>query len=229
MILVSDLLELLFINSTAHHPSTSPPLVSSLQTWGHLNPQTCLVSCRQYAEVPSGTVLSGPRSSRGRTCLARCETSEIGSSMCFCKSFVRADLFQVVLRSETTSGRNVEMFGSGLSNNDVLPAVRMRQFEAPPSPSPPSVPPSMSDKWEVLWSAMDVLYGSRRRCRGTSPSWGGTSKAGSSASRHSRRPTLLSWIPSHTETSQYWRGTSHGLRHARGGMQRASIRCANMQ
>lgn len=57
----------------------------------------------------------------------------------------RPDLFQVVLRSETAPSHHVEMFGSGPSNNDALPVMRTRQFEAPPSSSPPSVPPSMSD------------------------------------------------------------------------------------
>lgn len=71
----------------------------------------------------------------------------------------RPDLFQVVLRSETAPGREVETFGSGPSNSDALPAIRVRQFEAPPSPSPPTAPPSAS--WEVMRSAIDVLYGSR--------------------------------------------------------------------
>lgn len=78
----------------------------------------------------------------------------------------RPDLFQVVLRSETAPSRNVNMFGSGPSNNDALPAVRFRQFEAPPSQFPPSVPPSMSDKWEVMWSATDVLYGTGKEIQG---------------------------------------------------------------
>jgi len=74
----------------------------------------------------------------------------------------RPDLFQVVLRSETDPGRKVETFGSGPSNNEALPAIRGRQFEAPPSSSPPSPPPSTSGKWKEEWSAMDVLYGTRR-------------------------------------------------------------------
>jgi len=71
----------------------------------------------------------------------------------------RPDLFQVVLRSETAPGRKVEMFGSGLSNNEALPAIRAHHFEAPPSVILPSSASSTSGKWEVFSSAMDVLYG----------------------------------------------------------------------
>ncbi|KAG9311907.1 hypothetical protein JVU11DRAFT_8168 [Chiua virens] len=80
-----------------------------------------------------------------------------------CELRARPDLFQVVLRSETAPGRQVEMFGSGPSNDEALPAIRGHQFEAPPWPvaSIPSVPPSLKDKWDVKWSALDVLYGSR--------------------------------------------------------------------
>ncbi|KAF8555603.1 hypothetical protein OG21DRAFT_1438531 [Imleria badia] len=74
----------------------------------------------------------------------------------------RPDLFQVVLRSETAPGHKVEMFGSGPSNNEALPVTRMCQFEAPPSLSPPSSPPYTSGKWEVMWSAVDVLYGEKK-------------------------------------------------------------------
>ncbi|KAG9311910.1 hypothetical protein JVU11DRAFT_8171 [Chiua virens] len=72
----------------------------------------------------------------------------------------RPDLFQVVLRSDTAPGRQVEMFGSGASNNQALPAFRERQFEAPPSwrPFPPSVPSSANDEWKITLSAIDVLY-----------------------------------------------------------------------
>lgn len=71
----------------------------------------------------------------------------------------RPDLFQVVLRSETAPGREVEMFGSGPLNNEALPAMRSRTFEAPPSLTSPFAPTSMSGKWEVFRSAVDVLYG----------------------------------------------------------------------
>ena len=74
----------------------------------------------------------------------------------------RPDLFQVVLRSETDPGRKVEMFGSGPSNNEALPAMRTCQFEAPPSLPPPTSPPLTSGKWKVEWSAVDVLYGERK-------------------------------------------------------------------
>ncbi|KAG8216313.1 hypothetical protein J3R82DRAFT_6380 [Butyriboletus roseoflavus] len=71
----------------------------------------------------------------------------------------RPDLFQVVIRSETAPGREVEVFGSGPLNNEALPAMRGRNFEAPPSPTSPFVPASTSGKWEVPRSAVDVLYG----------------------------------------------------------------------
>jgi len=78
----------------------------------------------------------------------------------------RPDLFQVVLRSETDPGRKVETFGSGPSNNEALPAMRGRQFEAPLSlpPSPP--PPSTSGEWKVARSAVDVLYGTGTEIQG---------------------------------------------------------------
>ncbi|KAG8216307.1 hypothetical protein J3R82DRAFT_6373 [Butyriboletus roseoflavus] len=72
----------------------------------------------------------------------------------------RPDLFQVVIRSETAPGREVEVFGSGPLNNEALPAMRGRSFEAPPSPTSPfPAPVSTSGKWEVFRSAVDVLYG----------------------------------------------------------------------
>ncbi|KAG8216306.1 hypothetical protein J3R82DRAFT_6372 [Butyriboletus roseoflavus] len=71
----------------------------------------------------------------------------------------RPDLFQVIIRSETAPGREVEVFGSGPLNNEALPAMRWRTFEAPPSPSSPFTPVSKSSKWDVFQSAMDVLYG----------------------------------------------------------------------
>ena len=85
----------------------------------------------------------------------------------FVKAFLhelraRPDLFQVVLRSETDPGRKVEMFGSGPSNNEALPAACGCQFAAPPSLFPPPSPPYTSGKWDVAWSAVDVLYGQKR-------------------------------------------------------------------
>ncbi|KAF8429445.1 hypothetical protein L210DRAFT_3508516 [Boletus edulis BED1] len=73
----------------------------------------------------------------------------------------RPDLFQVVLRSDTDPARKVEMFGSGPSNNEALPAMRARNFEAPFSRSPPS-PPSTGWTWQVALSVMDVLYGTQK-------------------------------------------------------------------
>jgi len=78
----------------------------------------------------------------------------------------RPDLFQVVLRSETDPGRKVETFGSGPSNNEALPVLRVRHFEVPSLPSPPPPPTSTSGGWQVQWSAVDVLYGSRREMLG---------------------------------------------------------------
>ncbi|KAG2744882.1 hypothetical protein P692DRAFT_201841408 [Suillus brevipes Sb2] len=66
----------------------------------------------------------------------------------------RPDLFQVVTRSETDPGRDVE-----ISPTDALPAMRYRQFEAPPARA--SNRPTGSGDWMVLRSAVDVLYGTR--------------------------------------------------------------------
>ncbi|KAG2089345.1 uncharacterized protein F5147DRAFT_726085 [Suillus discolor] len=64
----------------------------------------------------------------------------------------RPDLFQVVTRSETDPGRQVEVFPA-----DVLPMMRTREFEAPPALS--ANRPTGSGKWTVSRSAVDVLYG----------------------------------------------------------------------
>ncbi|KAG1789732.1 uncharacterized protein HD556DRAFT_1243442 [Suillus plorans] len=64
----------------------------------------------------------------------------------------RPDLFQVVTRSETDPGRDVEVFPT-----DVLPMMRTREFEAPPALS--ANRPTGSGKWTVSRSAVDVLYG----------------------------------------------------------------------
>jgi hypothetical protein len=141
----------------------------------------------------------------------------------------RPDLFQVALRSETAPGRKVEMFGSGPSNNEALPAVRAHHFEAPPSLFPPSWAPSTSGEWEVLFSAMDVLYGS----------WDGLH------GYLSDRRNLEGWLnfrfktfpvtyfvildTAHSGTRRCWRGTSHGLRYARGDTVLAGTRYASMQ
>ncbi|KAF8555601.1 hypothetical protein OG21DRAFT_1496168 [Imleria badia] len=62
----------------------------------------------------------------------------------------RPDLFQV------------KMFGSGPSNNEALPATHVRHLEALPSWFTPASPPSTSGRWEVAWSAVDVLYGEKK-------------------------------------------------------------------
>ncbi|KAG1769115.1 hypothetical protein EV702DRAFT_1142374 [Suillus placidus] len=64
----------------------------------------------------------------------------------------RPDLFQVVTRSETDPGRDVEIFPT-----DALPVMRFRKFEAPPALS--ANRPTGSGEWTVLRSAVDVLYG----------------------------------------------------------------------
>jgi hypothetical protein len=64
----------------------------------------------------------------------------------------RPDLFQVVVRSETDPRRDVEIFPI-----DALPAMRYRQFEAPPARA--SNRPTGSGDWIVSRSAVDVLYG----------------------------------------------------------------------
>jgi len=77
----------------------------------------------------------------------------------------RPDLFQVVLRSETAPGRQVEMFGWGPANDEALPAMSGCQFEAPRGKSP--VPPSYaSSQWQVFRSAVDVLYGTGKEIQG---------------------------------------------------------------
>ena len=82
--------------------------------------------------------------------------------------YARPDLFQVVLRSETAPDREVEMFGSrsGSNNTEALPAIRARYFEGPPSLYPQPAPASTGGKWEVAWSAMDVLYGKSKERQG---------------------------------------------------------------
>ncbi|KAG2744884.1 hypothetical protein P692DRAFT_201105309, partial [Suillus brevipes Sb2] len=64
----------------------------------------------------------------------------------------RPDLFQVVTRSETDPGRDVEIFPT-----DALPMARSRYFEAPLSLTA-NRPPG-SGEWNVSRSAVDVLYG----------------------------------------------------------------------
>jgi hypothetical protein len=64
----------------------------------------------------------------------------------------RPDLFQVVTRSETDPGRDVEIFPT-----DALPASRHRHFEAPPALT--ANRPTGSGEWHVARSAVDVLYG----------------------------------------------------------------------
>ncbi|KAF9235400.1 hypothetical protein BU15DRAFT_32467, partial [Melanogaster broomeanus] len=72
----------------------------------------------------------------------------------------RPDLFQVVTRSETDPGREVEIFGAGPSQ--ALPMMRSRSFEAPRSSSPPNG----SGEWSVNRSAVDVLYGTAKEIQG---------------------------------------------------------------
>ncbi|KAJ6541632.1 hypothetical protein B0H19DRAFT_1212808 [Mycena capillaripes] len=61
----------------------------------------------------------------------------------------KPNLFAVVTRSDTNPPRKIECFG------EVTDQVRKRQFEAPFHP----IPLVGRGKWEVLRSAMDVLYG----------------------------------------------------------------------
>ena len=74
----------------------------------------------------------------------------------------RPDLFQVITRSETDPGQNIEAFGAG--PGEALPNMRVRTFEAPPAPL--SNPPQGHGEWEVIRSAHDVLYGTRREIQG---------------------------------------------------------------
>ncbi|KAG2746325.1 hypothetical protein P692DRAFT_20836113 [Suillus brevipes Sb2] len=64
----------------------------------------------------------------------------------------RPDLFQVVTRSETDPGRDVEIFPT-----NALPVSRYRQFEAPSALT--ANRPTGSGEWSVTRSAVDVLYG----------------------------------------------------------------------
>jgi hypothetical protein len=68
----------------------------------------------------------------------------------------RPDLFQVVTRSDTDPDCHVEAFGSPIPG-EALPQMRIRQFEAP-LPSGAN-PPEGRGEWEVVRSAVDVLYG----------------------------------------------------------------------
>jgi len=70
----------------------------------------------------------------------------------------RPDFFQVITRSETDPGQNVEAFGA--MRGEALPNMRYRTFEAPPAPL--SNPPQGRGEWEVMRSAHDILYGTRR-------------------------------------------------------------------
>ncbi|OAX38293.1 hypothetical protein K503DRAFT_770624 [Rhizopogon vinicolor AM-OR11-026] len=74
----------------------------------------------------------------------------------------RPDLFQVVTRSETDPGHDVQVFGAGPTN--ALPAMRHRQFEAPPAPF--ANRPTGSGEWMVSRSAVDVLYGTHAKMPG---------------------------------------------------------------
>ncbi|KAG2143586.1 hypothetical protein DEU56DRAFT_242503 [Suillus clintonianus] len=67
----------------------------------------------------------------------------------------RPDLFQVITRSETDPGREIEVFGAGPAG--VLPAIRHREFEAPLAPF--AHRPTGSGEWVVTRSALDILYG----------------------------------------------------------------------
>lgn len=75
----------------------------------------------------------------------------------------RPDLFQVVTRSETDPGRDVQLFGAGPT--DALPAMRFREFEAPLAPF--ASRPTGSGEWTVIRSAVDTLYGTHVKMPGT--------------------------------------------------------------
>ncbi|KAG1722902.1 hypothetical protein EDB19DRAFT_1954289 [Suillus lakei] len=77
----------------------------------------------------------------------------------------RPDLFQVITRSETDPGRDVEVFGAGPTG--ALPAMRHREFEAPPAPF--AHRPTGSGEWFVTRSAVDILYGTNAKMPGGTP------------------------------------------------------------
>ncbi|KAG0697488.1 hypothetical protein DFH29DRAFT_945996 [Suillus ampliporus] len=77
----------------------------------------------------------------------------------------RPDLFQVITRSETDPGRDIEVFGAGPTG--ILPAMRLREFEAPPAPF--TNRPTASGEWMVSRSAVDILYGTHTKMPDGSP------------------------------------------------------------
>ncbi|KAF8056631.1 hypothetical protein FPV67DRAFT_1729807 [Lyophyllum atratum] len=74
----------------------------------------------------------------------------------------RPDIFQVVTRSETDTGRKVDIFGDG--PGAASPEMRYRMFEAPPA-SLANRPQGYGD-WEVARSAIDVFYGTKTMGQG---------------------------------------------------------------
>lgn len=89
---------------------------------------------------------------------------------------VRPDLFYVVTRSETDPGRQVQGFGGSGTKTLTQMRMRMRTFEAPPADFN-NRPPGQGD-WNIIRSAVDVLYGSKplvgylaKLDRGASAGW----------------------------------------------------------
>ncbi|KAG2143585.1 hypothetical protein DEU56DRAFT_242494 [Suillus clintonianus] len=77
----------------------------------------------------------------------------------------RPNLFQVITRSETDPGRDIEVFGAGPAG--ILPAMRHRIFEAPLAPF--AHRPTGSGEWVVTRSAVDILYGTDVEMPGGAP------------------------------------------------------------
>ncbi|KAL0954387.1 hypothetical protein HGRIS_003371 [Hohenbuehelia grisea] len=67
----------------------------------------------------------------------------------------RPDLFQVIIRAESSPGREIESFG--MPDGEAMSQSRMRNFEAPVPP--PQYLPKGTGPWNIGRSAVDVLYG----------------------------------------------------------------------
>lgn len=87
----------------------------------------------------------------------------------------RPDLFQIVTRCDNDPPRVVKSFGNG--ENEALPHIRARQFEAPPASLQNR--PKGFGQWEMQRSAVDVLYGTEDLLGGylvTPKIWPGSEK-----------------------------------------------------
>jgi hypothetical protein len=68
----------------------------------------------------------------------------------------RPDLFQVLTRSETDPGQEIEVYGPSPTGEEPIAHMRARNFEAPRSMARPS---DGHGEWMNVRSAKDILYG----------------------------------------------------------------------